>query len=321
MTIVSTSTPWVSFAKSWTVDIPGTVGGQSAFVGFTGGTGTYTGIQDVLAWTFYTPNSVATRAATTTSLSSLPKSSTSNQPITFTATVSSASGTPTGTVNFQDGPTILKTETLDSSGTATLTISSLGVGSHIVTAVYSGDSLFAPSTSDNLTEVVNPPFTITPSLETKTINAGQNADFQLSLTPQNGSTVNVALTCSVLPAVPTCGIQPDSIALSGSGPFVAVASISTVSHTSAWWKEPLALPGLVGFMGIVVVFRKNARRLGSTATMVFLVIAILSCGGGSGDTSSQKAASGGTPSGTYTVTVTGTSGSYSQAITVTVVVQ
>jgi hypothetical protein len=325
MTIANTSTPWVSFTKSWPIDIPGTVGGQTAFIGFTGGTGTYTAIQNILAWTYYTPNSVVTLAPTATSLSSSPNSSTDKQPIIFTARVTSASGTATGTVTFRDGSTSLKIATLDSAGMATLTTSSLNVGMHILTAVYSGDSFFAPSTSGTLTEVVNSPtpaFTIAPlTPEARTVNAGQNAIFQVSLTPQNGSTPNVTLTCSVSPALPTCGIQPVWISLLGSGPSLAVVTISTVSHTSAWWQESLVLPSLVGFMGMVVVLMKYPRRLGAAAIMVLLVISILSCGGADGGASSQRAASGGTPSGSYTITVTGTSGSYSQAITVTLVVQ
>ena len=42
-----------SFSKSWTVDIPGTVGGNTAYVGFTAATvGGYAGVQNVLSWTY-----------------------------------------------------------------------------------------------------------------------------------------------------------------------------------------------------------------------------------------------------------------------------
>ncbi len=56
--------------------------------------------------------------------------------ITFTATVSS-SGTPTGSVSFYDGTTLLGTVTL-SQGTAAYTTSSLAAGNHSITATYSG---------------------------------------------------------------------------------------------------------------------------------------------------------------------------------------
>ena len=59
--------------------------------------------------------------------------------VTFTASVSSTVGTPTGTVSFLDGTTPLGQGTL-TAGVATLTTSSLGDGSHSITAVYNGDT-------------------------------------------------------------------------------------------------------------------------------------------------------------------------------------
>jgi hypothetical protein len=41
-----------SFSSSASVNIPGTVGGNSAFVGFTGGTGGSTATQEILTWTY-----------------------------------------------------------------------------------------------------------------------------------------------------------------------------------------------------------------------------------------------------------------------------
>ena len=64
----------------------------------------------------------------------------------------------TGTVTFKDGATILGTGTLSGSPTATATFSTNGLatGSHTITAIYSGDSNFAGSTSGNFTQTVNP---------------------------------------------------------------------------------------------------------------------------------------------------------------------
>jgi Legume lectin domain/Bacterial Ig-like domain (group 3)/Chitobiase/beta-hexosaminidase C-terminal domain len=319
MRIVNTSTPWISFTKNWTIDIPGIVGGQTAFVGFTGATGSFTGIQDILAWTYYTPNSVATTPApTSTSLGSSANPSTSNQPITFAAKVTSSFGVPAGSVTFKDGSNTLITTILDSSGTATLTISSLSIGIHAVTAFYNGDTLFATSTSSTLTEIVNSPqpaFTIVTTLDTKTIIAGQNAEFDVSLTPQNGSTATVALTCSVSPALPKCAIKPLSIVLLGSGLSTARATITTISHATSSSQQGMFGTALVGLMGMLVILWKKPRRLLATAAALLIAL-VLSCGGGS----NKSGARGGTPSGNYTITVTGTSGSVSHAITVTLVV-
>jgi hypothetical protein len=65
--------------------------------------------------------------------------------LTFTAAVASSGGTPTGTVTFMDGATILGTGIL-SGGTTHIT-STLSLGSHTITATYSGDANFAASTT------------------------------------------------------------------------------------------------------------------------------------------------------------------------------
>ena len=93
--------------------------------------------------------------ATSTSLSSSANPSTYGQSVTFTATVTAQSGTPTGTVAFNDGTTTLGTGTLNGSGQATLTTSSLAAGSHSVTAAYANFPSFASSTSAVLTQTVN----------------------------------------------------------------------------------------------------------------------------------------------------------------------
>jgi hypothetical protein len=74
--------------------------------------------------------------------------------VTFTAAVSGSGGPPTGSVTFYDGNTAIGTSTLDGSGTATLTTSSLTPGNHSVTAVYNGDATFAGTTSGSVTETV-----------------------------------------------------------------------------------------------------------------------------------------------------------------------
>jgi hypothetical protein len=100
--------------------------------------------------------------STTTTITSATNPSAFGQSVTFTATVSSnsGSGSPTGTVTFDDGSTILGTSTL-SSGTATFSTSALVAGSHSITAIYSGDGTFTGSTSTPLTQVVNPDATST----------------------------------------------------------------------------------------------------------------------------------------------------------------
>src|SRR5581483_1782450 len=92
--------------------------------------------------------------STTETLTSSPNPSTYGQSVTFTAQLSSASGVPTGDVQFSDGATVLGTEAISSAGVSTFTTSALSVGSHNITATYQPTGIF-PATSANLTQVVN----------------------------------------------------------------------------------------------------------------------------------------------------------------------
>ncbi|MFZ0927649.1 MAG: Ig-like domain repeat protein, partial [Syntrophobacteraceae bacterium] len=87
------------------------------------------------------------------SLSSSPNPSNYGDSVTFMATVSAAAGTPTGTVTFSDGATVLGTGAL-SGGQATFATSSLSAGSHTITASYGGDANFAAG-SATLGQTVN----------------------------------------------------------------------------------------------------------------------------------------------------------------------
>ena len=80
------------------------------------------------------------------------------QPVTFTATVSAVppgTGTPTGSVTFYDGITVIGTATLD-AGVATFTTAALGLGSHTVTAHYEGSADFMASTGLPLSSIDAP---------------------------------------------------------------------------------------------------------------------------------------------------------------------
>ena len=75
------------------------------------------------------------------------------QAITIVATVTAAV-TPSGTVTFSDGGTPLATVPLDGSGRATLTTADLAIGSHSITATYSGDAHFVATVSGSASESV-----------------------------------------------------------------------------------------------------------------------------------------------------------------------
>ncbi len=85
---------------------------------------------------------------TSTELSASTLAARLDEPVTFTAVVS-AGGEPVsgGTVTFRDGEMTLGASVL-AGGQAQLTLSTLGLGEHAITAVYGGDGGWAGSTSD-----------------------------------------------------------------------------------------------------------------------------------------------------------------------------
>jgi hypothetical protein len=123
-------------------------------------TGVYGGDIDHSGSTSLPLSQTINQAATTTSVSSNNDPSTHGAAVTFTATVT---GGVTGeTVTFRDSATTLGTGTL-ASGSASYTTSALAIGSHIITAIYGGDTNHGASTSAALTQTVNKP-TLTVSL-------------------------------------------------------------------------------------------------------------------------------------------------------------
>lgn len=139
--------------------------------------------------------------------------------VTFTATATSSSGTPTGTVTFYDGSTELGASTLD-SGTATYATATLAVGSHAIKAVYGGDSSHE-STTASLTQVVE---------------ALLSTSNTLSCTPNPaayGSTVTCTDTVSGSSTTPTGTVTfyDGTTALGEATLSAGIASYSTSSLT------------------------------------------------------------------------------------------
>jgi hypothetical protein len=94
-----------------------------------------------------TESVTALKASTLTAVTSSLNPSVVGQNVTFTATVTSTAGTPTGTVQFKiDGVNVGSPVTLNGSGAAQLTTNSLSPGPHTVAADYSGNTNFAVST-------------------------------------------------------------------------------------------------------------------------------------------------------------------------------
>jgi autotransporter-associated beta strand protein len=101
---------------------------------------------------------VITKATTTTTLFATANPAPLGQSVTFAAMVTPmAGGSPTGAVSFFDGGVFLGVATV-TGGVATFTTSDLAIGSHSITATYSGDPNFIISTSAGLSETITQVF-------------------------------------------------------------------------------------------------------------------------------------------------------------------
>jgi hypothetical protein len=126
------------------------------------------------------------KAATTTSVDTSVSPSVFGQDVTFTATlgvVSPGAGTPTGTVEFFDGSTslgVVPVTPAAGAGSAQVTTAGLSVGSHAISAVYSGDGSFSGSTG-NTSQDVNKASSTTTLTQNGPIVQGQPVTFTASV--------------------------------------------------------------------------------------------------------------------------------------------
>ena len=166
--------------------------------------------------------------ASTTVVSTPTNPSVFGQSVTFTSATTGGSGTPTGTVDFTDGATLLATVTLDGTGTATLTTSTLTAGSHGIVTVYSGDATYASSTSATLPMTVNPATTNTSVTAAPPTSAplGQSVTFTATMTavaPGAGTPVGTVDFVHGVTAIAGC----TSVPVNGSG--TAACTTSTLA--------------------------------------------------------------------------------------------
>src|SRR5262249_8971913 len=146
----------------------------------------------------------------TSTVTSSANPSVPGQSVTFTATVTANSpgyGTPTGTVSFHDGSTILGKATLDASGQATFDTSSLAVGGPTILASDRRDASFAAVPTLLLTQTVSKIATttaVTSPANPSITGAAVTYTATVSPVPDGGT---VAFTDGTTP-VPGCGAQP-----------------------------------------------------------------------------------------------------------------
>ncbi|MGA7155463.1 MAG: Ig-like domain repeat protein [Acidobacteriaceae bacterium] len=162
-------------------------------------TAQYSGDGTNAAGTSNAINETVQQATTTSALASSSSTDTVGNDLTFTATVTSADGlSPTGTVKFMNGATILGSGSVGANGTAILSLSSLAPGTYTIVAVYSGDTDDAASTSSALSETIQQiPTATTLTANTNPISAGAMLNLNVDVAPTGSSTDGGVLSGSV----------------------------------------------------------------------------------------------------------------------------
>ena len=277
-----------------------------------------------------------TQAASSVTLTANSTSVNPGATVVLTATVADASsgstGTPTGTVTFYNGSTMLGTGTL-AAGVATYSTTTLSAGStDTLTAVYSGDTNFSTSsTTQSITITVAPlGFTLSATPSTQTGNPGTTFTYQLAIAPTfvvYPGTVSFAASGGPTGAVIT--FSPSTVA-AGAGAQTVSMSVATSATSSA--AQPPASAGRrlvpVAFALLLLPLagtrrmRRSGKWLGRFVCLFLLALggiaattALTGCGTSAGGSSKV------TQGTMYTINVTATSGTVTQTTTVTLTLQ
>jgi hypothetical protein len=261
-----------------------------------------------------------------------PATPTYGQPVTLTAMVpTTGSTTPTGTVTFYCNGISIGTGTLNSSGTVTVTVpgGTLPVGMCMVTAVYSGDSNYASSTSAPvpLTIAAAPAldFTLTlTSAQSQTVISGMAAPYTVRVAPTNSAYPGVVtFTATGLPPGATVTFNPTTVGANG-GPTGVNLSVQTASVIgmnkvgasvgSVVWG--LFLLPLVGARRM----RRSGHAVGRYLSLMFVLFAGVIATASLTGCGSHNGFFGHAPQ-TYTITITATSGTIQHSVNATLNVQ
>ncbi|HEY0757624.1 MAG TPA: Ig-like domain repeat protein [Acidisarcina sp.] len=189
---------------------------------------------------------VLPQTVTTTTLSASALSVLTGTSVTFTATVAGVTGAPpaTGVVTFTDGSSVLGTASLSSSGVAMYSSTALTIGTHAITASYSGDvpNLGSISPVVNVTITAPPPdFTLNFNPASATIASGNSATTTITLTPTNGFNTATTFSCTGLPLNATCTFSPASLTPNGAA-VTSTLTIATGVKVTAAISNPSELP-------------------------------------------------------------------------------
>jgi hypothetical protein len=238
-----------------------------------------------------------------------------------------------GSVNILDGATTVGGGTL-TAGAFSVPIPSLSVGTHTLTAQYTGSTDYAVSTSSAVQVTITAAGTFTLSASPTSITLTESqlmGQTTISVTPSGGFSSPVALTATGVPAGFTASFAPATVTPNGS----AATSVMTIQATSGDARKTIAAaaPGAGGGSSATAMASK-ARWYGAAFAGELLMLALVfaqrrkrifaAAGGrlafaalvGALAITFMAGCSAKNPSKTFTITVTGTSGSQTETTTI-----
>lgn len=255
------------------------------------------------------------QAPTQTALSASTNSPGLGLPVTLTVQSSSTtSGVPTGSITLTDGSTTLSVVPLI-AGVASFTTGSLALGAHNLTATYSGDANFLPSSSATANVAVGPAsdFTLTATGTTaQSIPSGSSATYSFSVAMLGAAMSSpIALTVQGVPTGATSSINPSYIPPGGavtSFTLTIQTPLAALEQPSRPFVPPSAISGMQASLAILLLpaiafARRRKAFLLFMAAVSCILLATLATGCGNRISPDAESAN----STTYTLTVTGTS--------------
>lgn len=165
------------------------------------------------------------------SLSASPTPVFVSNPVQLVASVTGGGGAPTGTVQFVDGNSLLTSAAIV-SGSATASITTLGLGTHTIRAVYLGDGNFAPARSVGV-NLLEEDFRLVLRNPSVQIDHGGTATYSFSVAPVGGTTMPSDIQFSMQggPQYSTSAFAP-SVVLAGGGATDVSLSLHTPNFPS-----------------------------------------------------------------------------------------
>ena len=238
------------------------------------------------------------------------------------ATAAATGGPVTsGVISFADGGNELGRAPLDGTGNATLSVATLALGTHTISASFVATQQFTATTPVSASLIIyanDPDLTLAPSATNVTVASGSaSSPLAIQVTSKWGLAGTVAFACSGLPAGAACSFTPPQVTLTDGSSASTSLTISSQKQAAQLGRSLPLLAIILSPLPLLLLRWKNAAMKSLCAIVVvgMLLPLLAGCGGGS---STPPPA---TQPKSSTVLVTATSGNISRSSPITVTLQ